>query len=102
MKIIGTGRAHPAKVVTNAMLEGFLDTSDEWIRTRTGIAERRVISSERLEDLAAEASLKAIEDAGAIFRISLRYRTVFSNEFIERNSVVGHGTSIDIIAVGIR
>lgn len=64
MKIIGTGRAHPAKVVTNAMLESFLDTSDEWIVTRTGMRERKVISSERLEDLAAEASLKAIEDAG--------------------------------------
>ena len=64
MKIIGTGRAHPAAVVTNAMLEQFLDTNDEWIKTRTGMAERRVISSERLEDLAAEASLKAIEDAG--------------------------------------
>lgn len=64
MKIIGTGRAHPAKVVTNAMLETFLDTSDEWIRTRTGITERRLISSERLEDLATEAALKAIEDAG--------------------------------------
>ena len=64
MKIIGTGRAHPAKVVTNAMLETFLDTNDEWIRTRTGIGERRVISSERLEDLATEAANKAIEDAG--------------------------------------
>ena len=64
MKIIGTGRAHPAKVVTNAMLEQFLDTSDEWIKTRTGMSERRVISSERLEDLAAEASLQAIADAG--------------------------------------
>ena len=63
MKIIGTGRAHPAKVVTNAMLETFLDTSDEWIRTRTGITERRLISSERLEDLATEAAMKAIEDA---------------------------------------
>ena len=64
MKIIGTGRAHPAKVVTNAMLEQFLDTSDEWIKTRTGMSERRVISSEKLEDLAAEASLQAIADAG--------------------------------------
>lgn len=64
MKIIGTGRAHPAKVVTNAMLEQFLDTSDEWIRTRTGMSERRVISSELLEDLAAEASRQAIADAG--------------------------------------
>ena len=64
MKIIGTGRAHPAKVVTNAMLEQFLDTSDEWIKTRTGMSERHVISSEKLEDLAAEASLQAIADAG--------------------------------------
>lgn len=64
MKIIGTGRAHPAKVVTNAMLEKFLDTSDEWIVERTGIKERKLISNERLEDLAAKASLLAIEDAG--------------------------------------
>lgn len=64
MKIIGTGRAHPAKVVTNAMLEKFLDTSDEWIRTRTGMAERRLITSEKLEDLATEASRQAIADAG--------------------------------------
>lgn len=64
MKIIGTGRAHPAKVVTNAMLEQFLDTSDEWIKTRTGMSERRVISSEKLEDLATEAAIQAIEDAG--------------------------------------
>ena len=64
MKIIGTGRVHPSQVVTNEMLEKFLDTNDEWIKTRTGIAERKVISNEKLEDLAAQASLKAIEDAG--------------------------------------
>ena len=64
MKIIGTGRAHPSTVVTNAMLEKFLDTSDEWIKTRTGMSERRVISSEKLEDLAADAARKAIENAG--------------------------------------
>ena len=64
MKIIGTGRKHPAQVVTNAMFEQRLDTSDEWIRERTGILERRVISSERLVDMAIEASRQAIEDAG--------------------------------------
>lgn len=64
MKIIGTGRAYPEKVVTNDMLGEFLDTSDKWIVERTGISERRVISSERLEDLATKASLLAIEDAG--------------------------------------
>jgi 3-oxoacyl-[acyl-carrier-protein] synthase-3 len=46
------------------MLEGMLDTSDEWIRERTGIVERRVISSERLEELAIEAAKRAMEDAG--------------------------------------
>ena len=64
MKIIGTGSALPRKVVTNADLEGFLDTTDEWIVTRTGIRSRHVISDERLEDLGRDAALKALADAG--------------------------------------
>lgn len=64
MRIIGTGRFSPAKVVTNAMLEEFLATSDEWIRERTGISSRKVVSSEKLEDMATEAARQAIEDAG--------------------------------------
>lgn len=64
MRISGTGSALPKKVVTNDMLSQFLDTSDEWIRTRTGVTSRFVISDERLEDLAAEAATKALEDAG--------------------------------------
>lgn len=64
MKISGTGSALPKKIVTNDMLSEFLDTSDEWIRTRTGVRSRRVISDEKLEDLAAEAAVKALEDAG--------------------------------------
>ena len=64
MKIIGTGSAHPQCAVTNEMLEQFLDTTDEWITERTGIKERRVISSEKLEDLAVIAANKALEDAG--------------------------------------
>lgn len=40
MKILGTGCANPSCVVTNQMLEGFLDTSDQWITERTGIKER--------------------------------------------------------------
>lgn len=63
MKISGTGSALPKKIVTNEMLSQFLDTSDEWIRTRTGISERHVISDERLEDLAIEAALKALDNA---------------------------------------
>lgn len=63
MKIIGTGSALPTKIVTNDMLSEFLDTSDEWITTRTGVKSRHVISDERLEDLAIEAARKALEDA---------------------------------------
>ncbi|MBR2367640.1 MAG: ketoacyl-ACP synthase III [Alistipes sp.] len=63
MKIIGTGSAHPKCAVSNEMLEQFLETTDEWITERTGIKERRVISSERLEDMAVEAANKALEDA---------------------------------------
>ena len=54
----------PEKVLTNAMLEEFLDTSDEWIKERTGISERRIITSEHLEDMASEAARRAIADAG--------------------------------------
>ena len=64
MKIIGTGSALPRKVVTNGDLETFLDTTDEWIVTRTGIHSRHVISDERLEDLGRDAVLKALADAG--------------------------------------
>jgi len=64
MKIIGTGSALPKKIVTNDMLSEFLDTSDEWISTRTGIKSRHVISNEKIEDLGAEAALKAINNAG--------------------------------------
>ena len=64
MRISGTGSALPKKVVTNDMLAQFLDTSDEWIKTRTGVSSRFVISDERLEDLAAEAASKALADAG--------------------------------------
>lgn len=64
MKISGTGSAIPKKIVTNEMLAEFLDTSDEWIRTRTGVHSRHVISDERLEDLAIEAAEKALENAG--------------------------------------
>lgn len=63
MKIIGTGSAHPKCCVTNTMLEQFLETTDEWITERTGIKERLVISSEKLEDMAVDAANKALADA---------------------------------------
>lgn len=64
MKIIGTGSSLPKKIVTNDMLSQFLDTSDEWITTRTGVKRRHVISDERLEELAIDAAKKALSDSG--------------------------------------
>ncbi len=64
MNIIGTGSALPKKIVTNDELSSFLDTSDEWITSRTGIRSRHVISDEKIEDLGMEAARRAIADAG--------------------------------------
>jgi len=64
MKIIGTGSALPSLSVSNDMLSTFLDTSDEWISTRTGVKKRRLLSTETLVDLAAIAVEKALENAG--------------------------------------
>jgi len=63
MKIIGTGSALPSLVVTNDMLSEFLDTNDEWIYTRTGIAQRRIISNETLVELSVSAAKHALENA---------------------------------------
>ncbi|MDT9023585.1 MULTISPECIES: beta-ketoacyl-ACP synthase III [Rossellomorea] len=62
--IIGIGRYLPEKIVTNADLEKMVDTSDEWIRTRTGIEERRIADNETdTSDMAFEAAKSAIADA---------------------------------------
>lgn len=63
--IIGTGSAVPKKVVTNEDLESIVDTSDEWIRTRTGIKQRYIAEDgETTSSLATVASLRALEMAG--------------------------------------
>ena len=62
--IKGVGSALPGKVMTNADFEKYLDTSDEWIQTRTGIKERRICSNgENTLTLAVEASRKAMDKA---------------------------------------
>ncbi len=63
-RIIGTGRGVPEKILTNADLEKLVDTSDEWITTRTGIKERRIASeNEALSDFATIAAKNALEMA---------------------------------------
>lgn len=63
-RVVGTGSALPARSVTNDELSEFLDTSDEWISTRTGISSRCICTTESLDDLAVAASERALEAAG--------------------------------------
>src|SRR6476660_4169497 len=63
--VTGWGRYVPAQVLTNADLERMVDTSDEWIRSRTGIRERRVAAAhETTASMGAVAGLRAIRTAG--------------------------------------
>jgi len=67
VRITGTGSALPAKILTNAELERSLDTSDEWITSRTGIKERRIaVAGEYTSTFAAEAARRAMAMAGAL------------------------------------
>jgi 3-oxoacyl-[acyl-carrier-protein] synthase III len=64
-RITGTGSSLPAKILTNADLEGMVETSDEWITSRTGIKERRIAAEgEFTSTFAAEASRRALAMAG--------------------------------------
>ena len=64
-RIEGTGRYLPERIMTNADLEKIVDTSDEWIRTRTGVERRHVAGEDELtSDLCVEAAKNAIESAG--------------------------------------
>ena len=64
VSIIGTGSYVPKKILSNADLSRIVNTTDEWITTRTGIKERRIAAKdENTSDMAAKAALKAIEQA---------------------------------------
>ncbi len=65
IKILGIGSYVPEKVLTNFDLEKMVDTSDEWIKSRTGIEQRRIAAvGQATSDLAYEASKKAMKSAG--------------------------------------
>ena len=64
IRIVGTGSALPEKQVTNEEIAGLVETSDEWIRERTGIGGRHVSTGETVASLAADACMKALEQAG--------------------------------------
>lgn len=65
IRIAGTGMWVPERVLTNAELERMVDTTDEWITSRTGIKERRIADEKTTAaDMGARAALAALEDAG--------------------------------------
>jgi len=61
--ILGQGAYLPSKKLTNFDLEKMVDTSDEWIRSRTGIQERRIAGSEKTSDLAVKAAVRALKNS---------------------------------------
>lgn len=64
-RIAGTGRFLPERILTNADLEKIVDTSDEWIRTRTGVERRHIAAEDQTtSDLCVEAAKTAMDDAG--------------------------------------
>ena len=64
IKILGTGRYAPGQIITNDYLSQYMDTSDEWITSRTGIKQRHVSDGEPTWYMGAMAGKKAIEAAG--------------------------------------
>lgn len=64
-RIIGTGSALPALLVSNRELEKIVDTTDEWIRSRTGIESRHIAVEETTTSMAIKAAKKALQDAKA-------------------------------------
>lgn len=63
-RIIGTGSCLPEYIITNDDLADIMDTSDEWIASRTGIRKRHLVKDETTAFMASEAARKALEDAG--------------------------------------
>ena len=64
LKIIGMGSGLPQRTVTNEELAAMIDTSDEWITSRTGIKSRQICTTESLTDLCVTAGEKALKNAG--------------------------------------
>ena len=69
-RIAGTGSYLPEKLRTNKDIEAVCDTSDDWIRERTGIESRHIAAEDQAtSDLAYEASVRAIEASGTVSRV---------------------------------
>ena len=61
--LLGTGASVPERVVTNDELAGLVETNDEWIRTRTGLCRRHIVTKETLTSMSVDAAKKALAAA---------------------------------------
>lgn len=81
--IIGTGNFTPTKVIHNNDLSEFLDTSDEWILSRTGIKNRHIMTDETITEMAVKASMNAINQSGiSIDEIDLIICSTIQGDFL--------------------
>jgi len=108
--IKGTGHFTPEHVLTNADLEKIVDTSDEWIVTRTGIHERRVLNgSENIggSGMASRAAASALEDAGVdpkdidaiiVATVTPDFRLPSTATLVQQNLGIGRAALMDIVA----
>lgn len=63
-RILGTGSYMPSNIMSNKAIEALVETSDQWIKERTGIEERRISQGETTSDLATKAAIEALKDSG--------------------------------------
>jgi 3-oxoacyl-[acyl-carrier-protein] synthase-3 len=108
--ISGSGHFTPAHVLTNADLEKMVETSDEWIRTRTGIRERRILNgSENIgaSGMATRAARAALDDAGVdpseieaiiIATVTPDYRLPATATLVQQQLGVGRAALMDVVA----
>jgi len=106
-KIAGVGAYVPEKVLTNHDLEKMVDTNDEWIRTRTGIEERRISEGEPNSTIATRAANKALQQAGVnaedvdmimIATISPDYHCPATACFVRNKIGANHAAAFDLAA----
>ncbi len=108
MTIAGTGSYVPERVLTNAELEKLVDTSDEWIISRTGIRERRIAAEgQNTSDMATEAARRAMEKAGVaaeeielIICATVTPDTIFPSTacYVQKNLGAKNAVAFDISA----
>ncbi len=109
LKIIGTGSYLPDKIATNDDMAKLVDTNDEWIRTRTGIRQRHLVSSpeENTTSMAVDAAKRALDDSGLkpeeidiilVASVSGDYITPSTACIVQRELHATHAVAFDINA----